>query len=235
MACVYKHIRLDSDEVFYIGIGDLIKRAYSKKNRTKYWHNIVNGVGYKVEIVFDELSWENAVKWEIYLIDIYGRKDLKKGHLINLTDGGDGVKGLKHSKDSKIKMREKKVGLYKGIPRPPETVEKMKRAAIGRNPVHLQSTKKFKDCRHTEESKQKIRSYSGEKSWNFGKKQTQEHIDKIQATRRKNGVNIKPITDEHRKIISETQKQKDTCPHCGLFGNKRALKRWHFDNCRKIN
>jgi hypothetical protein len=25
--------------------------------------------------------------------------------------------------------------------------------------------------------------------------------------------------------------KKDTCPHCGLFGNFVALRRWHFDNC----
>ncbi len=37
MAIVYKHIRLDNDTVFYIGIGKNQKRPYSKNYRNKYW------------------------------------------------------------------------------------------------------------------------------------------------------------------------------------------------------
>jgi len=53
MATVYKHIRLDTLEVFYIGIGKEIKRAYSKQRRNKYWNSIVSKHGYKVEIFKD--------------------------------------------------------------------------------------------------------------------------------------------------------------------------------------
>lgn len=42
MAYVYKHIRLDTNEVFYVGIGSGItyKRAYKVNGRTQFWQNI---------------------------------------------------------------------------------------------------------------------------------------------------------------------------------------------------
>ena len=87
--CVYQHIRLDTNEIFYIGIGDS-NRPYVKNKRTSYWNNIVNKCGYKVEILFSDLTMEEAKNIEISLIKKYGRKDLNTGSLINMTDGGDG-------------------------------------------------------------------------------------------------------------------------------------------------
>jgi hypothetical protein len=28
--------------------------------------------------------------------------------------------------------------------------------------------------------------------------------------------------------------QTEICPHCGLSGQRSAMKRWHFDNCKQI-
>jgi hypothetical protein len=53
MAYLYRHIRLDKNVPFYIGIGkydDQFKRAYSVKNRNVYWNNIVNLTEYKVNM-----------------------------------------------------------------------------------------------------------------------------------------------------------------------------------------
>ena len=108
MAYVYLHKRLDKNEVFYIGIGKNIERAYSKHNRNQYWKNIVSKTNYQVEIVASDLSWEDACKMEIELISKYGRNDLKQGTLCNLTSGGDGVSG--HSMESIIKIRAAHIG-----------------------------------------------------------------------------------------------------------------------------
>lgn len=88
---VYRHVRLDTNETFYIGIGSdiFIKRAYSRKSRNKYWMNITNKTKYKVEIISESLSWKNACK-EVELIKFYGRRSLKQGTLVNLTDEGEG-------------------------------------------------------------------------------------------------------------------------------------------------
>ena len=57
MAYVYKHIRKDNNEIFYIGIGndDSYERAYQTKSRNIFWKHIVNKTDYFVEIIEDNL------------------------------------------------------------------------------------------------------------------------------------------------------------------------------------
>lgn len=112
MAYVYKHIRLDTDEVFYIGIGsdDKFTRAYSKKRRSKFWKDLTKSIKYKVEIIYNNVSWEEACQKEIELIKLYGRRDLGLGTLCNLTNGGDGVNGYKHNKDRLLKISNNSKG-----------------------------------------------------------------------------------------------------------------------------
>jgi len=126
MAYVYQHIRLDTDEVFYIGIGSdtdgKYKRANKKEGRNPHWHNIVNKAGYRVEILTDGINWEKACEEEKRFIKLYGRRNLNEGNLVNLTDGGEGVsnpsiearqkisethKGRKHSEEFCRKQRDK--------------------------------------------------------------------------------------------------------------------------------
>jgi hypothetical protein len=88
MAIVYEHVRNDTNEVFYVGIGENNKRAYSKYNRNPYWHNIVNKHGYTINIIHTDISWKYACEIEKELIAKYGRKNLGLGNLVNCTDGG---------------------------------------------------------------------------------------------------------------------------------------------------
>lgn len=113
---LYRHIRLDKNEPFYIGIGktniknkysvdsEKYKRAYSKLNRNVYWKNIVSKIPYEVEIVLETPVREEIIQKEIEFIKLYGRKDLKLGTLVNLTNGGEGKEGSKLSKETKDKM-----------------------------------------------------------------------------------------------------------------------------------
>lgn len=39
MAYLYRHIRLDKNEPFYIGIGSNKARCYTKKTRNKHWNS----------------------------------------------------------------------------------------------------------------------------------------------------------------------------------------------------
>jgi hypothetical protein len=104
MAIVYRHIRLDKNEPFYIGIGKTESRAYDKSKRTKFWKKVINKTDYRIDILFDDLTWEEAQEKEKEFIKLYGRKDLKTGTLVNMTDGGEGVSGLKHSEVAKLKI-----------------------------------------------------------------------------------------------------------------------------------
>ena len=95
MAYVYTYTRLDKNEIFYVGIGSdsKYKRAKNLSLRTDYFKKTINKSEYKLDIVFDDLTWEEACLKEIELIALYGRKDLGIGTLINFTDGGEGRKG----------------------------------------------------------------------------------------------------------------------------------------------
>lgn len=123
MAVVYRHRRNDTNEIFYIGISNSYKRAYIKSRRNNHWKNIISKTDYSIEIIAENISREDACELEIFLISLYGRKDLKQGNLVNMTEGGDGVhiyskesinkmrlKALNMSTSHKNKIRKKKVG-----------------------------------------------------------------------------------------------------------------------------
>jgi hypothetical protein len=93
MAYVYRHIRLDKNEPFYIGIGNDMtnKRAKEKARRSNLWKKIIAKSDYEVEILFDDITYDEAKLKEIEFIELYGRIDLGNGTLANLTNGGDGT------------------------------------------------------------------------------------------------------------------------------------------------
>ena len=108
MAYVYRHIRLDKNEPFYIGIGssEYYNRAYRHKNRSDLWKRIADKGGYEVEILLDDLTWDDACKKEKEFISLYGRIDLKTGCLANMTDGGDGAINAIISEEHKKSIAE---------------------------------------------------------------------------------------------------------------------------------
>jgi len=109
MSIVYRHVRLDTNEVFYIGIGRQDSRAYTVTNRSQHWKNVISKSEYKIEILFDDISWQEACEKEKELINLYGRRDLGLGTLINRTDGGDGHCGPK-SQEHIEKIRNAHIG-----------------------------------------------------------------------------------------------------------------------------
>lgn len=119
--CIYRHITLNTNRIFYIGIGN-IKRPYVKSHRSKYWKNISEKYGYEVEILKSDLLWDDACALEKILISYYGRRDNKTGILCNMTDGGDGYVGGVCSEESRIKRSIAK----KGFKHSEETREKFR-------------------------------------------------------------------------------------------------------------
>jgi hypothetical protein len=121
MAYVYRHIRLDKNEPFYIGIGSdkNFYRAYEKERRNHIWKKIVAKTEYEIEILFDNIDRLEACKKEIEFINLYGKKCNNTGILCNLTGGGDGSigiftrKGVKLSNETKAKMSLARSNYYK--------------------------------------------------------------------------------------------------------------------------
>lgn len=101
---VYRHFNKEKG-VFYIGLGSTKCRSHTKRNRNRYWLNIVNKYGFIVEILKNDLTKDDAIELECFLISQYGRIDLKTGCLVNMTCGGDGINEL--SEESELKRREK--------------------------------------------------------------------------------------------------------------------------------
>jgi hypothetical protein len=130
-AYVYTHTRLDTNEIFYVGIGtqDNYKRASRLHNRTNYWNNIVKKCGWKVDIVFDNLTWEDACKIEVELIAKYGRVDLGTGTLVNLTAGGEGTLKRITTPETRLKMSKTR----KGAKCTEEHKEKTRLSMLGKN------------------------------------------------------------------------------------------------------
>jgi len=147
MAYVYRHIRLDKNEPFYIGIGSDMtnKRANERARRSEIWKKIVAKSEYEIEILMDGITFDEAKLKEIEFIKLYGRIDLGNGTLANLTDGGDGLInriftpehrrklslsqiGRKLSEEQKDKLRKYRIG----IPNSPEARLKISKANKGR-------------------------------------------------------------------------------------------------------
>lgn len=111
---LYRHIRLDKNEPFYIGIGgkQANKGGYyrSKRisNRNKIWNDIYKGCkgNIKVEIILESDSWAFIKEKEIEFINMYGRKNNNTGILANLTNGGDGCVGAIYTEERRKKQSE---------------------------------------------------------------------------------------------------------------------------------
>jgi hypothetical protein len=112
MYYLYRHIRLDKNEPFYIGIGTIAEnkitfktkysRAFLKSRRSIFWKNIVSKVNYETEIVIESENHEFIKQKEIEFIELYGRKDIGKGILVNHTNGGEGTINWKPTNQNKI-------------------------------------------------------------------------------------------------------------------------------------
>ena len=125
MAYLYRHVRIDKNEPFYIGIGsdDKYRRAEAKKGRNKFWKSIVSKTDYTIEIILDDISFEQAKEKEKEFIALYGRRDLGTGSLVNLTDGGDGTVGVIRTEEWKRKQSLK----LKGRKCKPKSLEQKKK------------------------------------------------------------------------------------------------------------
>jgi hypothetical protein len=99
MFCTYSHHKPDG-ALFYIGKGSL-KRAHAKDNRNPHWKNIVAKHGYKVEILAQWPTEVEAFEHEKFLISCFRDMGFT---LANITSGGEGISGHKHSFETRAKL-----------------------------------------------------------------------------------------------------------------------------------
>jgi len=202
---IYEHIRPDTNAIFYVGKGNK-NRHESLSDRNSQWKSIVaEAGGFKSRIIVKNIDEELSLLAERERIDQLKRLGVK---LCNLTSGGQGISGLKHTDESKRKMSESRKNL---IPHQhtEESKEKIRKATTG--------------VVFTEERKRKI-SESRK-----GAKMPLHVIEKIRLKNK--GFRH---TAETIKRMCEIQKAmpKSKCLHCSFVGNAGNLARWHFDRCK---
>lgn len=127
---VYAHYRKSDGRLFYIGKGKG-NRHRTKSGRSDYWNRIEAKHGRIARKVFSDMPEPCALSLERALIARH--KDL----LCNITDGGEGVSGLKHSERTKAKMvANRKPGwipYWTGKKMPPDMKEKFRAAKLGKH------------------------------------------------------------------------------------------------------
>jgi len=193
----YAYLREDKTP-YYIGKGKG-SRIYRKTKRTKPPKD-------KSRIIYlkQNLTEEQAFKHEIYMISVFGRKDLGTGILHNRTNGGDGVSGAIVSEKTKKKISESQ----KGKTHSEETKRKIGEAH--KNPSE-ETRRKMSESRKghdvSEETRKKISVA------NKGKTHSEEHIRKLSEVHKGHIV-----SEETKRKISEANKGRkwwnDGCGNC---------------------
>lgn len=171
MAYVYLHKKLNTEEIFYVGISsnddDNFLRSKSSA-RSKYWKNIVNKYGYEIIIHLTNLTLDEAYEKEIELIKYYGRLDLKTGTLVNMSDGGEGCNNPSEEHRKAISLGNKGKKLSQ------ETKDKMSKAVTGRK-----ATQETKDKMSLINKGKKLSEEHKAVFNNKGRKHKQETKDKM--------------------------------------------------------
>ena len=152
--CVYRHIRKDTNQVFYVGLG-LKQRPRRVSGRNEIWNRIINKTEWFYEIIINELTLEEAQQKEIEFIKLYGRINTKTGTLANMTDGGEGCFGIKMSDESKEKIRKKALG-RKATDETRKKISESQKGRIISEETRLKRSKSLKGLKKTEETKLKI-------------------------------------------------------------------------------
>lgn len=126
MFYVYQHLRKDTNVPFYIGKG-CKDRAWRKSRNNKGWNNIVNKVGFKVEILKYFDNENEAIKFEHEFIKEYRDKGIE---LVNQTQYSKGATSYSYTDEVKKKQSLGQIGTKR--PKSPEWCKKISNANKGR-------------------------------------------------------------------------------------------------------
>jgi hypothetical protein len=126
----YVHARpttVDASGVFYVGKGELSRCRQVKRTHNIFHTRIVNKYGADNILAGRILcsSEQAAFELEMGLIKCFRRMGV---NLCNMTEGGDGISGLKHSDEAKKKISEASKKLWEA----PEHRQHMKEKMTGR-------------------------------------------------------------------------------------------------------
>lgn len=197
---------------FYVGKGHgkrcefhLDEAKYYTKRKSKKLNKIrkLTSLGLKPIItkVEENVSDAQAIEFEMFLIAEMRDFGIE---LTNMTDGGDGAKGYKHTEEHKAHISTVHLGRVVSE----KTKQKMRKPKSEQGRANI--AKAHKESTYRPSAETKCKTSEALKGRIF----TDEHRAKITA-----GLIGKP-------------KAKIECPHCQKLASPAMSKRWHFDNCK---
>jgi hypothetical protein len=197
----YAYLREDRTP-YYIGKG-CGKRAF-KKSKNYFQPPKDNS---RIIFLKQNLTEEEAFKHEIYMIDVFGRKDLGTGILHNKTDGGEGISGFKHSEESRAKISAAAKNISE------KTRAKMSAASKNKYEKHkakLIDANKGRIC--SDETRAKISAANKGKQFSEKHKENlrSSHIGKTlsEETKAKISAAAKNMSEEHKAKLIAANKGK---------------------------
>jgi hypothetical protein len=184
----YAYLREDKTP-YYIGKGKK-NRAFDRKKHTTFVPS-----KNRILILKQNLTEEEAFRHEIYMIDVFGRKDLGNGILHNLTDGGEGGSGYSHTEENKEYIKQIQLKRWN---------EEEKNKITGKNNPFYGKT-------HSEENKIKIGIKSKERNQGFNNPRSKNWeivfdngktviINCMSIWCKNNGYNYSSIINVYRKL-----------------------------------
>lgn len=213
---VYLYIDPRTDTPFYAGKGSGRRaRDFSSHNHNSTVMGRLKQLkdcGLTPIIEYCQINSELSAMWmERLLISAFGRKDQETGVLFNHTNGGEGVVGHRWSDEARQKMslqRKGKKAWNKGFTNIHSPEGLLGVIEGGRN-----GGNKRKGKPTSQKQKEAVRISSKARK---GEKRLGQGL-----------LNIQRAVAESNKIIV-------TCPRCMKTGQSGGMRKYHFNNCRKV-
>ncbi len=184
-----------------------VKRKSLKLNKIRKILSL--GMAPEIVKVEENVSDRQAIELECLLIA--EMRDLGIP-LTNMTDGGDGAKGYKHTEEHKQMMRERFVGRVFTD----EHLQRMRKPKSVEGRAAIAAARITTNYRPSEETKRKTsQALLGRPSPMMGRVHSEDARAKMSAAGKG-----KP-------------KPKVECPNCKKAVAVNTARRWHFDNCRE--
>jgi len=241
---VYVVFRLDGSPC-YVGKGCGYRwKSHLAKSHSVHLANILRQAGGELPIakIRESLTNDEACVIEVALIAAIGR-EIDGGPLVNLTPGGEGVPGFRHSENARKTMNASKKGTKQsqetierrrasntGLKRSAETKERIRAAHTGakRSPEWCENIRRSKMGQiRSAETRAKIAAAS------TGRKRTPEVIAKTADALR--GIPRPPEVREKLRAANLGKRQSDEAKaklRAAFSGKKRVLTAEHIANIR---
>jgi hypothetical protein len=178
MFYTYAYLREDKTP-YYIGKGSGKRVFVAHRGRNK---KIVIGVPTedRILILKENLTEEEAFKHEIYMINVFGRKDIGTGILRNQSNGGEGSSGHKKSDEWKRMQSER---MKQNNPmHNPESLEKMREKQTGKKQSPETISKRVSKTKGRKQSDEERKMRSEARK---GIKFSEQHLENMRKAQKK--------------------------------------------------